>query len=228
MVITTTDTSLVRLLQLSSVSLPVGGYSFSQGLEYCIDAGWVRNQQQVHDWLEMQLLHSLAQVDLPLLRLIIAAADSGDKAELYRLNELALACRETRELRLTDTAMGEALVRLLNTLNVPQPFEHGVRGDEVSFVTLFAIAASHWQINYPTAALGFSWAWLENQVAAATKLVPLGQSQAQILLGELQPLIGDAIAIADSIDEEQIGSGLPALAIASALHEQQYSRLFRS
>lgn len=226
--ITTTDSSLIRLLQLSSVSLPVGGYSFSQGLEYAIDCGWLRKQDQVYDWLEMQLLHSVAQVDLPLLRLLMQAAHAQDNAEILRLNDLILACRETKELRLTDTAMGEALVRLLNSLEVPQPFEHGPQADDVSFVSLFAIAAVHWGINTETAMLGFSWAWLENQIAAATKLVPLGQTQSQILLGELQPVISEAISMAEAIEEDQIGAGLPALAIASALHEQQYSRLFRS
>ncbi|WP_286238752.1 urease accessory protein UreF [Neptuniibacter halophilus] len=226
--IRTTDSGLIRLLQLSSVSLPVGGYSFSQGLEYAIDCGWLRNQQQVHEWLEMQLLHSVAQVDLPLLRLCMQAAAEQDHAELFRLNDLLLACRESKELRLTDTAMGEALIRLLNSLQVPQPFAHGADAQAVSFVCLFAIAATHWGIKSDLAALGFSWAWLENQVAAATKLVPLGQTQAQILLGELQPVISEAIAAADKTEEQQIGAGLPALAIASALHEQQYSRLFRS
>lgn len=223
--ITTTDHALLRLLQLSSVSLPVGGYAFSQGLEYAIDTGWIRNQAQVEDWLETQLLHSVAQVDLSLLRLMMQAAAEQDLEALQRLNDLALACRETKELRLTDTAMGEALGRLMTSLDIPLSF---ARGEEVSFVSLFAVAATHWQISYQTAALGFSWSWLENQVAAATKLVPLGQTQAQLLLGELQPVLTQALHAAESVPEDQIGAGLPALAIASALHEQQYSRLFRS
>ena len=226
--ITTTDASLIRLMQLSSVSLPVGGYSFSQGMEYAIDCGWLTNQQQVYDWLQVQLLHSVAQVDLPLLRLLMQAAAQQDTDEILRLNDLALACRETKELRLTDTAMGEALVRLLHSLEIPQPFNYGPRAEPVSFVSGFAVAAVHWGISPATAALGFSWAWLENQVAAATKLVPLGQTQSQILLGQLQPVISEAITLADSLEEHQIGAGLPAIAISSALHEQQYSRLFRS
>ena len=228
--ITISDSSLFRLMQLSSAGLPVGGYSFSQGLEYAIDCGWLRKQADVHEWLEMQLLHSVAQVDLPALALLMEAAGQHDWSEVKRLNDLVLACRETKELRLTDTAMGEALVRLLNSLEIPQPFAHG-RGttpDQVSFVSLFAIAATHWGINSQSAALGFTWAWLENQVAAATKLVPLGQTQAQVLLGDLQPVLSEALQIAELVDEDQIGAGLPALAIASALHEQQYSRLFRS
>ncbi|WP_067220385.1 urease accessory protein UreF [Marinomonas gallaica] len=223
--ITTTDHGLLRLLQLSSVSLPVGGYAFSQGMEYAIDRGWVTKQAHVLDWTQLQLLQSLARVDLPVLRLAMAAWAERDEARLVELNDLVLACRETKELRLNDTAMGEALARLLRSLEIETPF---VRLEDISFVVLFAIAATHWQIEFDTVALGFSWSWLENQIAAATKLVPLGQTQAQLLLGELQPVLSDAIALAKTLEEDDIGAGLPAVAIASCLHETQYSRLFRS
>ncbi len=225
MVITTTDHGLLRLFQLSSVSLPVGGYAFSQGMEYAIDKGWVTKQAQVADWTQLQLLQSLARVDLPVLRLAMAAWAQRDEARIIELNDLILACRETKELRLNDTAMGEALARLLRSLGIETPF---VRLEDISFVVLFAIAATHWQVEFDSAALGFSWSWLENQIAAATKLVPLGQTQAQLLLGQLQPTLSEAIALSKTIDEDDIGAGLPAVAIASCLHETQYSRLFRS
>ena len=225
MVITTTDHGLLRLLQPSSVSLPVGGYAFSQGMEYAIDKGWVTKQAQVADWTQLQLLQSLARVDLPVLRLAMAAWAQCDEARIVELNDLILACRETKELRLNDTAMGEALARLLRSLEIETPF---LRLEDISFVVLFAIAATHWQVEFDSAALGFSWSWLENQIAAATKLVPLGQTQAQLLLGELQPTLSEAIALSKTIDEDDIGAGLPAVAIASCLHETQYSRLFRS
>ena len=225
MVITTTNQAMLRIMQLSSVSLPVGGYAFSQGMEYAIETGWVTKQQQVADWTALQLTQSLAQVDLPVLRLAMEAWATRDEARIVELNDLVLACRETKELRLNDTAMGEALARLLRSLEIPTPF---VRLEDISFVVLFAIAAKHWQIDYDTAALGFAWSWLENQIAAATKLVPLGQTQAQKLLGELQPVLMESITLADQLDEDDIGAGLPAVAIASCLHETQYSRLFRS
>ncbi len=220
--ITTTDHALMRLLQLSSVSLPVGGYAFSQGMEYAIDAGWVRNAEQVESWLQLQLLQGVAHTDLPLLRL----AMQDDAEEHWQaLNDLSLACRETRELRLTDSAMGEALRRVLRNLGIEVP---DVLQQEVSFIVLFAFAAKHWGLAFDAAALGLGWSWLENQVAAATKLVPLGQTQAQQLLNDLQPLLPQAIEIAKSVEEDFIGAGLPALAIASSRHETQYSRLFRS
>ena len=220
---------LVRLMHLSSVSLPVGGFAFSHGLEYAIETGWIRKAAQVAEWTREQLHLGLCSTDVPVLKRVMEACELVNKgqqeARLRELNNLILACRETKELRLTDTAMGEALVRLMNSLELEQPFESS---EDVSFVVLFGVAASRWGIDYPSAANGFLWSWLENQIAAATKLVPLGQTQAQQLLVELQPELSTAIAEAALVEEDDIGAGLPGLAIASSKHEHMYTRLFRS
>ncbi|MCS5588188.1 MAG: urease accessory protein UreF [Porticoccaceae bacterium] len=223
--VTITDTALLRLLQLSSAALPVGGYSFSQGLEYAIDSGWLKNAEDISQWLSLQLQQSLANTDLPLLSRQLQAARIADSKAMDYWNCYTLACRETSELRLNDTAMGAAMVRLLNHLDVPMPL---CEQREITFVAAFAMAAAHWQIDCRTACQGYLWSWLENQVAAATKLVPLGQTSAQQLLGELLPVIPLAINQSETIADEQIGSSLPAVAMASAWHETQYSRLFRS
>jgi urease accessory protein len=223
--------SLARLLQLSSVSLPVGGYAFSQGMEYAIECGWLTSSADIEQWIKLQLTENMARVDLPVLRGVMESARLKDWHRLLYLNDLAIASRETKEVRLTDTAMGEALYRLLTSLDFDFPFEaeHGsLKGEPISFVFLFAYAAEFWGLSYEQAATGLTWSWLENQVAAATKMVPLGQTQAQQLLTKLQVVIGHTIDLAAQTSEQNIGSGLPALAIASALHETQYSRLFRS
>ena len=205
----------------------MGGYAFSQGLEYAVECEWVDDMDSTHAWLESQIRHSLAAVDLPILiRAYNAAAGScSNFEELEQCNALALACRETRELRLTDTAMGEALLRVLRNLEVPGA--DAGQGDQ-SFVVGFARAASYWEVDLESTLLGYSWSWLENQVAAATKLVPLGQTQAQQLLADLQAVIAEAIAESKTVQDDDIGACLPALAIASAKHETQYTRLFRS
>ena len=223
--------ALARLLQLSSVSLPVGGYAFSQGLEYAIECGWVKTCEDVEQWISLQLTENLARVDLPILRGAMTSVHTQDWSRFIYLNDLALASRETKELRLTDTAMGEALGRLLKSLDFEFSFESeafSIKSEDLSFVTLFAYAAQTWSIGYAETATGFTWSWLENQVAAATKLVPLGQTQAQQLLTKFQPAIESTIKLAELVQEGAIGGGVPALAIASALHETQYSRLFRS
>lgn len=221
----TTDGPLLRLLQLSSVSLPVGGFAFSQGMEYATESGWLASDEDVHVWLSLQICRSLATTDLPVMNHVHRATLLGDEQQVQDCNELLLACRESAELRLTDTAMGASLLRVLRNLDVPAVT---VDSADCSFVVGFAWAAAYWKIDARAAMLGYGWSWLENQVAAATKLVPLGQTQAQQLLSDLQ---GDMYAAVDSavlLDLEEVGASLPALAIASCQHESQYTRLFRS
>ncbi len=221
---TSTDAALWRLLQLASPALPVGGYAFSQGMETAVELGWLKDAAATRDWLEQQLLYSLARVDVPLLLRLHRAALAEDEKALAYYNRYALACRETAELRLTDSAMGEALARLLRELGEPLP----ELGRDLSFLTVFGCAAARWQIDEIAAARGYLWSWLENQVAAATKLVPLGQSAAQALLTQLMPVLSEALGAGGALGDDEIGASLPALAMASAWHETQYTRLFRS
>lgn len=225
MVITTTDSALLRLLQLSSASLPVGAYAFSQGLEYATESAWVTTMADTEAWLENQIQHSLAWTDLPILLRMLDALSAQDTEQVNYWNHYILACRETKELSLADTATGEALVRLLKKLDVATP---RVTLASPSFLTVFAQAAFHWRISKDACLLGYLWSWLENQVAAATKLVPLGQTQAQQLLGRLQEGLPQALKTARRVNDNEIGASLPALSIASACHETQYTRLFRS
>lgn len=218
----------LRLLQLCSANLPTGAYAFSQGLETATEEGWLRNMDEVQQWLEIQLQYTLASSDLPLLIRSMSAFKQADHASQERWNSTALALRETHELRLTDSATGQALMRVLAGLNAGN-LDHALASDmEVSFISAFALAATQWKISKTDACIGFAWSWLENQVAAATKLVPLGQTQSQQLLERLQPKVLLAIDQAFECSDDDIGASLPALAIASCWHEHQYSRLFRS
>lgn len=216
---------LLKLLQLSSAGLPVGGYAFSQGLEYAVECGWVDDSASARQWLQAQIQFSLARVDLALLIRSYAAAKEADELRLAECNALVLACRETRELRLSDTAMGAALMRVLKNLGVPAV---NFSARDYSFVTVFACAACHWEIDLESTLLGYGWSWLENQVSAATKLIPLGQTQAQQMISDLQSTLVEAVATAQQLQDDEVGACLPALAIASCLHETQYTRLFRS
>jgi urease accessory protein len=223
MAATSTDAAQLRLLQLASPCLPVGAYAFSQGLEAALELGWIQNATDVRDWLQLQLTHGLAYVDLPILLRIHDALGALDTAAVEHWNASLLACRETLELRLGDTATGAALARLLPELGIAPPTLR-----EPTFLALFAAAAIHWHVPARNAALGYAWTWLENQVVAATKLVPLGQTQAQRLLDTLQLQIPDALATAAKLDDCELGSSLPGLALAGIHHETQYTRLFRS
>ena len=219
------DLGLLRILQLSSSALPVGGYSFSQGLEFAIEKHWLRNSSDVRDWIATVLEHAIAKTDLPLLIRLVEAFKTHDFKGVRYWNLHVLACRETLELREAEIATGKALVKLLKGIKVCQGT---APKDSLTFVAAYAFAVSFWKIDVRVACHGFVWSWMENQVAAATKLLPLGQSAAQRILDDLIGMIPGAVSASQSASDAEIGSSLPGLAMASALHETQYTRLFRS
>jgi urease accessory protein len=220
-----TDVGLLRLLQLCSATLPVGAYAFSQGLEHAIDQQWIADENTAREWLFLSMSESLAKTDAPVLYRLISAQQEGDGVAMIEWNDCLLACRETHELRLTDVAMGGALKRLLSQMDMERAFDPF---DEPSFATGFAIATVHWRIDCESAMNGYLWSWLESQVAALTKLLPMGQTRAQQMLFELAEKIPQITKSAQTISDRQIGASLPGLAMASAWHETQYSRLYRS
>jgi urease accessory protein len=214
----------LHLLHLCSPALPIGAYAYSQGLEYAIDSRWLTTPEEISDWLLGLMQHTLSFTDLPILRRLYAGWVQKDYACVNYWNEYLRACRESRELLLEDEQLGGALARLLKGLDVPV-----INLDSPpTYASQFAQAGVHWAIAVDDLCCGFLWAWLENQVAAATKLVPLGQTQAQQILVKLLAHVPAVCAAAAERSDDELGRGLPGLAMASSLHEGQYSRLFRS
>ena len=221
---------LNRLLQLCSANLPVGGFSFSQGLEYAIENGWINNAEETYQWVSVALTEAIAPTDLAVMKRLYRALKSGDFDNFNEWNLLLIATRESNEFRLADLAMGKALVRLLTLLTSidTNKYQQVLIQKNISFVSAFTVAAHLFELDLHFAQSGFCWAYIDNQVAAATKLVPLGQTQAQNLLFELSEQVETAMLIANKLPDDQIGASLPHLAMASAWHETQYTRLFRS
>jgi len=221
---------LNRLLQLCSANLPVGGFSFSQGLEYAIEMDWVNCPKSTSQWIELNLMESIARTDLAIIKQLYQALQENDFEAFKAYNQQLIACRESSELRLADVVMGKALVRLLKNLESidSESYNELLNATESSFVAIFALTAYLCQLDLVSAQSGYCWTYIDSQIAAATKLVPLGQTQAQNLLFELSDKVSDAINIANQLDENEIGASLPRLAMASAWHETQYTRLFRS
>lgn len=219
--------ALPRLLQLVSPALPVGAYAYSGGLEYAVDAGWVGNREQARDWIAGLAEHSLCRLDLPVLRRLYCAWQADDRAQLEYWSAFLAASRESAELLAEDRQLGMALARLLRDLDVPRA-QDWLQAATVTWATLFSLAAVHWRIDAPAMQQGYLWAWCENQVAAAIKLVPLGQTAGQQILSWCAQQLPLWVADAADIADDDIGQLAPALAAGSALHETQYSRLFRS
>ncbi|MBD9361454.1 urease accessory protein UreF [Methylomonas fluvii] len=222
-----TDLSLLRLLQLVSPGLPIGMYSYSQGLERAVDDGWITDAEQTADWLRGLLQNGLGLVDAPILARLYEAWRANDMAAVDHWSQTLTACRETAELRSEDKQTGQALARLLVNLELSEA-EAWQKRQDATLATLFALAAARWQIGKTDAVTGYLWGWLENQVLCAVKLVPLGQVAGQRLLknlaGELPALVDRALRMTD----DDIGGSCFGLALASSRHEMQYSRLFRS
>ncbi len=216
-----------RLWQLMSPTLPVGAYSYSAGLEYAIEAGWIGDAAAMADWLEGQLRHGLARVDIPLLARLHACWQAGDRDGVRHYSRWLRASRETAELVAEDRHLGRALARLLDELGMSEA-EPWSAEEDVSWAGMFALALARWDIPLAEGAEAYLWAWCENQVAAAIKLVPLGQTAGQRTLLDLAAVVGEAAAEGLALPAEAIGGTAPGVAIASSLHETQYSRLFRS
>ncbi|MEJ2575375.1 MAG: urease accessory UreF family protein [Gammaproteobacteria bacterium] len=223
----TTDLALLRLLQLVSPSLPVGAFTYSQGIEWAVEAGWIRNASDLEAWLTNQLEQAVGRLEVPLLARMYAACEAGDVAALAAWCDHAVAWRETAELRAEEHHRGRALADLLVSLEVAgaAAWRDTLGRSQLAGV---ALAAVHWQIPIRVAALGYAWGWLENLVLAAVKLIPLGQTDGQRVLQRLAARIPTTVASGLTLDAGEIGASLPALAIASSAHETQYTRLFRS
>ncbi|WP_423839574.1 urease accessory protein UreF [Vibrio mytili] len=216
--------SLLSLLHLSSPSLPIGAFAYSQGLETAVDLEWVRDESTLQTWLEPILNHAQANLELPLLVRCYKAWQQNDIAALEHWQAVLLANRETAELVMEEQKLGQTLYRLLVSLNVELP----TQAKQMTYLPLFAKACQHFGVSLEQAATGWLWSWLENQITVACKTVPLGQTSAQRVLIAMMPQIEKAINTGLKVEDESIGLTLPNFAMACAWHETQYSRLFRS
>ena len=213
----------LKLLQLASPSLPVGAYSYSQGLEAAVEAGIVTDARSAEGWIGDVLELSVASMEAPILLRLIAAWSTGDLEGVRRRNEEFLASRETAELRAETLQMGYSLAGLLRDLGVGD-----AAMEEAAYPTVYAFAVARWQIEADEALSAYLFSWLENQVLAALKCVPLGQTDGQRMLLALADRIPAAVYRAAALGDDDLCNFAPGLALASARHETQYSRLFRS
>lgn len=218
------------LLRLASPQLPIGGYSYSQGLELAVDNGLVHDALSARRWISDQLLLNLARFEAPLLLAHCTAAVEEDWGQLLQLSEEHRASRETRELHQESRQMGYSLQQLLNGLSeLDLPARRFLQQIGEPHIALgWALAARAWQIEPQEALAAWLWSWLENQLAVLMKTLPLGQQAAQRLTSELLPALQQARQHASRLDSPQWGSAPFGLALASMAHERQYSRLFRS
>ncbi|WP_306909376.1 urease accessory protein UreF [Rhizobium mesoamericanum] len=220
------DAIPLHLLRLVSPSLPIGAFSYSRGLEAAVHAGWVRSEAAARDWILGCLENVFTAVDGALFWRMIQALYADEHEGFAHANAWLAASRESREMQLEDQRMGAALISLLKELDVPAAHSHARAG--LTYPASFAIAAHHWNIAPLAALTGLMWTVVEAQVAAAIRLIPLGHVSGQRILVEAVPVVQRCTARAATLKDPEIGNLSVATAMASAWHETQYSRLFRS
>lgn len=249
--------SLFAAFRLASPALPIGGFSYSQGLETAIDRGWVRDEVSTAAWIADCLELNIGSFEAPMIANLYAAVAAGNVARALELNEDYLATRETAELRAETLQMGYSLMRLLRddlaascaqrnksdlsvaTTAAWQPVLDALLAqeactialaefDEVSLPLAWAFAALVSSVSRQQALASYLWAWAENQVMAALKALPLGQQSGHRILSQLVPLLDSATQRALVLPPSQWSNFAPGFALSSSWHESQYSRMFRS
>lgn len=220
--------ALARLLQLASPALPVGAYTYSQGLEWAVETGRVCDEATALEWVGGLLANTVGRFEAPLTASLQRAWMAADLGEVERLNVEFLASRESSELRAETLQMGYSLRCLLHDLGSLSLPPTSALLQEITFPAGWALAAAVWAIDPEQSLIAYLWAWCENQVMAALKAIPLGQTAAQRLLLELGARLPAIAHTALDLPEECWSNLAPGFALASSRHETQYARLFRS
>jgi urease accessory protein len=223
---------LCRALHLASPALPIGSFSYSQGLETAVEFGLIRNEGDAGKWIADGLTEIIARCDAPVVAFIYRASRSHSSAdslsEIVYWNNWFLASRESMEFRQETEQMGWSLLQLAYALKWIRPNPVISELNPIAFPTAFALSAAGLALTETTTLTAFCFSWLESQVAAAIKLVPLGQTAGNRILTGCRSMVARAVDSAAETTPMEISSWAPMLGVLSARHESQYSRLFRS
>ncbi len=220
-------TVLLSLLQLASPALPVGAYSYSEGLETLVETGIINNVATLEHWLTQELTHGVARLEAAVMVRAYQSFAQGDVSKLTHWNQWLTATKETEELREQSWQMGGSLLLLLGEIS-PEVKPHLKDQESWNLAIAFGIAAATWEIPLDSAILAYLQSWATNLISAGLKLIPLGQTAGQQLLWSLRPSLVAAVEMVMNLEDEELATSGWGLAIASMAHTHQYSRLFRS
>ena len=227
------EPGLLRLLTWLSPAFPVGGYTYSHGLEYAVEAGIVRTVDDLAEWLGTVIEHGAGRVDATLLCAAWRAAHADSPADLAEAVEWAGALRGTSETALESVAQGRAFLDTVRRVWRDPWLERWAAdlardGAELAYAVAVGVVAARSGVALRPTAAAYLHALAANLVSAAVRLVPLGQTDGQRTLAALEPVILAAAAEAPDRPLAAVGSATPVVDWASMLHETQYTRLFRS
>ncbi|PAX60332.1 urease accessory protein UreF [Brunnivagina elsteri] len=226
--ITLTNSNFLWLLQLVNSTLPVGAYSYSEGLETLIDNGVISSDIQLQQWLVAELRYGAIRLEAAVIVRVYAAIQNHDFAALSDWNLWLSALRETEELRSSSLQMGRSLMQLLVKLQPDIQFIFNHIHGACNYAVAFGIALAFAEINPQAGLLGYLQSWASNLIIAGVKLIPLGQTAGQKLLFTLQPFFSRAVEEIITLEDDDLSCCSWGLSLASMQHEVLYTRLFRS
>ncbi len=223
------DAGLLKLLQLASPSLPIGAYTYSQGLEAAIEIGEVKDEASARDWL-IESLSVVSDFEAPVVWRLLQAFENRNAQAVTHWTECFIAARDTHEFHAETIQMGFSLSKLLLDLKIADQSLQILLSDqtEVPLPTAYACAAVAMGLTHETVLISLLFSIVENQVLACIKSVPLGQVSGQRLLLSLHPEIEAAAKHAQRLKDYELSNWAPGLSILSMQHEVQYSRIYRS
>jgi urease accessory protein len=224
----TNDSALLYLLQLVSPALPVGAYSYSEGLEALVDRGVVNNKETLEDWIRKQLQYGSIRIEAAVMLRTYQSVRDEDLEAIAKWNAWLSATRETEELRQQSWQMGRSLLKLLIELQPQLQSIAGAIDSPCNYAVAFGIAAACWQIDSQATIIGYLQSWAANLISAGVRLIPLGQTAGQQVLFNLRDLIIQTTQEILRLKDEEMSSCSWGLALASMAHQTQYTRLFRS
>ena len=222
------STVLLALLQLTSPALPIGAYSYSEGLETLVDQSLITSAAELQTWLTESLTTGSIGIEAAIVIRAYRAWTTGDQSQVIYWNHWLSATRETAELQQQNWQMGRSLLKLLRDLYPDHDWSGWAMTENWNIAIVFALAAGLAEIDEYTAVLGYLHSWASNLVSAGVKLIPLGQTAGQKLMLQMAEVITISADRSLTLPDDQLFSCSWGLAIASMTHETQYSRLFRS
>lgn len=222
--------ALLHLLQLASPSLPIGAYSYSQGLEAALENGSVHDAASARVWISAALHQVVARFEAPIFWRLMQAFEARDAQAVADWNARFIAARDTAEFRAETIQMGYSLGKLVTELGIGDAALLAIlqAQPELPLSTALAYAATALEVPAAEALLGMLFSWAENQVLVCVKSVPLGQVAGQRLLLSLQAELAQAALLAQTLADDELSNWSPGLSLLSMQHEVQYSRLYRS
>jgi urease accessory protein len=216
---------LLHLLQISNSALPIGAYSYSEGLETLIERKVIQNEYNLNLWLIQELKYGAIRIETAVMKRAFEVTNRSNLSKLKYWDDWLSAARETEELRQQSWQMGYSLLRLIEQIEPTTSYIVKACGNPCNYSVAWGAIAAHWEIDLTAAILAYLQSWALNLINAAVKLIPLGQTTGQKLLLDLNCIITATTEEILNLQDDELSSCGWGLSLASMNHEILYTRL---